>query len=35
MGCVPIIQDIYLRKPAADALLSEVLRYGMYPEIYL
>jgi predicted AAA+ superfamily ATPase len=27
--------DLALRKPAADALLSDVLRYGLYPEIYL
>ncbi len=27
--------DPALRKPAADALLSDVLRYGLYPEIYL
>jgi len=27
--------DLALRKPSADALLSDVLRYGMYPEIYL
>jgi hypothetical protein len=28
-------EDLALRKPAADALLSDVLRYGLYPEIYL
>ena len=27
--------DLALRKPAADALLSDVLRYGLYPEVYL
>jgi uncharacterized protein len=27
--------DLALRKPSADALLSDVLRYGFYPEIYL
>ncbi len=27
--------DLALRKPAADALLSDILRYGLYPEIYL
>jgi predicted AAA+ superfamily ATPase len=27
--------DEALRKPAADALLPDVLRYGLYPEIYL
>ena len=27
--------DPALRKPAADALLSDLLRYGSYPEIYL
>jgi uncharacterized protein len=27
--------DPALRKPAADALLNDVLRYGLYPEIYL
>jgi len=27
--------DQALRKPAADALLPDVLRYGLYPEVYL
>ena len=27
--------DLALRKPAADTLLTDVLRYGLYPEIYL
>jgi predicted AAA+ superfamily ATPase len=27
--------DPALRKPAADALLNDVLRYGLYPEIFL
>jgi predicted AAA+ superfamily ATPase len=26
--------DLALRKPSADALLGDVLRYGLYPEIY-
>lgn len=30
-----IKDDLALRKPSADALLSDVLRYGLYPEIYL
>jgi uncharacterized protein len=30
-----VINDLALRKPAADALLTDVLRYGLYPEIYL
>jgi predicted AAA+ superfamily ATPase len=30
-----VINDRALRKPAADALLADVLRYGLYPEIYL
>jgi predicted AAA+ superfamily ATPase len=27
--------DLALQKPAADALLNDVLRYGLYPEIFL
>ena len=27
--------DFALRKPTADALLDEILQYGLYPEIYL
>ena len=27
--------DTALRKPVADALLNDVLRYGMYPEVFL
>ena len=30
-----VLDDLALRKPTADALLSDVLRYGLYPEIYL
>ena len=30
-----ISDDLALRKPAADALLSDILRYGFYPEVYL
>jgi hypothetical protein len=30
-----MLDDLALRKPAADALLTDVLRYGLYPEIYL
>jgi hypothetical protein len=30
-----VLADLALRKPSADALLNDVLRYGMYPEIYL
>lgn len=30
-----VVNDLALRKPAADALLDDVLRYGLYPEIYL
>ena len=30
-----IIDDAALRKPSADALLNDLLRYGSYPEIYL
>lgn len=30
-----VVDDKALRKPAADALLNDVLRYGLYPEIYL
>jgi predicted AAA+ superfamily ATPase len=30
-----IEEDLALGKPAADALLGDVLRYGLYPEIYL
>lgn len=30
-----VMNDLALRKPAADALLTDVLRYGLYPEIYL
>jgi predicted AAA+ superfamily ATPase len=30
-----VLNDLALRKPSADALLSDVLRYGLYPEIYL
>lgn len=30
-----VADDVALRKPAADALLPDVLRYGLYPEIYL
>jgi hypothetical protein len=27
--------DLALQKPSADALLPDVLRYGLYPEVYL
>ena len=30
-----VLDDLALRKPTADAQLSEILRYGLYPEIYL
>jgi len=30
-----VADDLALRKPGADALLGDVLRYGLYPEIYL
>jgi len=30
-----MVDDLALRKPAADVLLSDVFRYGLYPEIYL
>ncbi|HJW89276.1 MAG TPA: ATP-binding protein [Anaerolineales bacterium] len=30
-----VINDRALRKPAADALLPDLLRYGLYPEVYL
>lgn len=30
-----VVNDPALRKPAADALLTGILRYGLYPEIYL
>jgi predicted AAA+ superfamily ATPase len=30
-----IVNDLALRKSTADALLNEILRYGIYPEIYL
>lgn len=30
-----VVNDPALRKPAADALLTDILRYGLYPEIYL
>ncbi len=30
-----VLNDLALRKPSADALLNDVLRYGLYPEIYL
>lgn len=30
-----VVNDLVLRKPAADALLKDILRYGLYPEIYL
>lgn len=29
------VNDLALRKPSADALLGDVMRYGLYPEIYL
>lgn len=29
------MSDPVLRKPSADALLPDVLRYGLYPEVYL
>lgn len=30
-----VLDDPALRKPSADALLNDLLRYGLYPEIYL
>lgn len=30
-----VAADAALQKPAADALLPDILRYGLYPEIYL
>jgi predicted AAA+ superfamily ATPase len=30
-----VLEDLALRKPTADALLDDILRYGLYPEIYL
>ncbi len=30
-----VIDDVALRKPAADALLADILCHGLYPEIYL
>jgi hypothetical protein len=30
-----VVNDLALRKPAADALLGDILRYGSYPEIFL
>ena len=30
-----VADDLALRKPAADALLPDILRYGLYPEIFL
>lgn len=27
--------DLALQKPTADALLNDILRYGLYPEVYL
>ena len=30
-----VLNDLALRKPTADALLTDILRYGLYPEIYL
>jgi predicted AAA+ superfamily ATPase len=30
-----VVGDPALRKPTADALLDDILRYGLYPEIYL
>jgi len=30
-----VVNDPALCKPAADALLTDILRYGLYPEIYL
>jgi predicted AAA+ superfamily ATPase len=30
-----VVDDPALRKPAADALLNDILRYGSYPEIFL
>jgi len=30
-----VLDDLALRKPTANALLSDILRYGLYPEIYL
>jgi len=30
-----VLDDLALRKPMTDAQLSDVLRYGLYPEIYL
>ena len=30
-----VADDLALQKPTADALLSDILRYGLYPEVYL
>ena len=30
-----VAEDLALRKPAADALLPDILRYGLYPEVFL
>ncbi len=30
-----VMDDVALHKPAADALLADILCYGLYPEIYL
>jgi predicted AAA+ superfamily ATPase len=30
-----VLNDPALRKPAADALLTDVLHYGLYPEVFL
>ncbi|MCJ7529851.1 MAG: ATP-binding protein [Anaerolineales bacterium] len=30
-----VLNDPALRKPAADALLTDILRYGFYPEVFL
>ena len=32
---IGVVNDLALQKPTADSLLPDILRYGLYPEIYL
>jgi hypothetical protein len=32
---IGVLDDLALRKPTADILLSDILHYGLYPEIFL
>jgi predicted AAA+ superfamily ATPase len=35
LGHAGVAGDVALQKPAVDALLNDILRYGLYPEVYL